>query len=128
MVGPEWRFRLAPAADVRRPLVPDVAVVPRDGLRGLEGRDLEGPPFGPLVVVEILSPEDLPAHLAHKRDVYFACGTLTMIVVDPHERIVDVYEHTGSVRRFTPDATLTSESFPEMQIALRPMFDAINFD
>ncbi len=128
LVGTEWRFRLAPAGEIRRPLVPDIALIPRDGLRGLEGRDFDSPPYGPLIVVEILSPGDQTAHLAHKRDVYFACGTLLMLVVDPLARTVEAFGHTGEFNRFEHDDTLTAADFPDMQIALRPLFAAIDFD
>ncbi len=127
LVGTEWRFRLAPADEIRRPLVPDVAVIPRDALRGLEGRDLEGPPFGPLIVVEVLSPRDRPDHIEHKRNVYFACGTLLLLVVDPLARTVGAFEHTGAVQRFHAAQTLISASFPDMQIALGPLFAKIDF-
>ena len=126
LVGPEWRFRLAPNGEIRRPLVPDIAAIPRDGLRGLEGRDFDSPPYGPSIVVEIRSPGDRESHLAHKRDVYFACGTLLMLIVDPLERTVDAYENDGSYRRFHQAETLTSEAFPDMRIALRPVFAAID--
>jgi len=128
IVGTEWRFRLAPAGEIRRPLVPDVAVIPRDGLRGLEDRDFDSPPYGPLIVVEILSPGEPPEQVAHKRDVFFACGTLLMLVVDPLDRTVDAFENTGTFRRFHQDQTLTTEAFPDMRIALRPIFAAIDFD
>ncbi len=128
IVGTEWRFRLAPAGEIRRPLVPDVALIPRDGLRGLEGRDFDSPPYGPTIVGEILSPGDPPAHLAHKRDVYFACGTLLMLVVDPLARTVETFGHTGAFHRFEQDETLTAGEFPDMRLPLRPVFAAIDFD
>jgi hypothetical protein len=46
-VGTEWRFRIAPPGEIRRPLVPDVSYVSFERLRGLAGRDLELPPFAP---------------------------------------------------------------------------------
>jgi Uma2 family endonuclease len=128
LVGSEWRFRLAPAGEIRRPLVPDIALIPRDGLRGLEGRDYDSPPYGPAIVIEILSPGDPPAHLAHKRDVYFACGTLLMLVVDPLARTVDAFEYDGTMRRFDQADSLTSAVFPDLRIALRPVFAAIDSD
>jgi len=128
LVGTEWRFRLAPAGEIRRPLVPDIAVIPRDGLRGLEDRDFDSPPYGPLIVVEILSPGDQQAHLAHKRDVYFACGTLVMFVVDPVARTVESFEHTGAFNRFEHDDALVAADFPDMNVPLRPVFAAIDFD
>jgi Uma2 family endonuclease len=128
IVGTEWRFRLAPSGEIRRPLVPDVAVIPGDGLHNLVGRDFDSPPFGPLIVVEILSPGDNLAHLAHKRKVYFACGTLLMLVVDPLKRTVEAFDHAGTVRRFEQNDTLTTDAFPDMKIALRPIFAKIDFD
>ncbi len=128
IVGVEWRFRLAPAGEIRRPLVPDIALIPRDGLRGLADRDFDFPPYGPLIVSEILSAGEPPEHLAHKRNVYFACGTLLMLVVDPFARSVDAFEHDGTVRRFGQDDTLKSDVFPDLHIALRPVFAAIDFD
>jgi Uma2 family endonuclease len=127
IIGTEWRFRLAPAGEIRRPLVPDIAVIPRDGLRGLEGRDFDSPPYGPLIAVEIRSPGEQLAHLAHKREVYFGCGTLLMLVVDPLERTVDSFEYTGAFARFQAGDTLRNETFPDMQIALGPVFAAIDF-
>ena len=128
IVGTEWRFRLAPAGEIRRPLVSDIALIPRDGLRGLEDRDFDSPPYGPSVVVEILSPGEPPAHLVHKREVYFACGTLLVLEVDPIERIVDAFEFSGDSHRYGQDETLTSEVFLDLRIPLRPVFAAIDFD
>jgi Uma2 family endonuclease len=128
IVGTEWRFRLAPSGEIRRPLVADIAVIPRDGLRGLEDRDFDSPPYGPTIVVEILSPGEKPAHLEHKRSVYFACGTLLMLVVDPIARTVEAFGHDGTVRRFDHDDTLTAGDFPDLQISLRRVFAAIDFD
>jgi Uma2 family endonuclease len=126
LVGTEWRFRLAPAGEIRRPLVPDIALIPHAGLRGLEGRDFDSPPYGPAIVVEILSPGDPPAHLAHKREVYFGCGTLLMLVVDPLERTVETFARDGTTQRFAQDDMLAADTFPDMRIALRPVFAAID--
>ena len=57
-VGPEWRFRVAPPGEVRRPLVPDVAYVSNERLRPLSYEELQLPPLAPDVAVEILSPGD----------------------------------------------------------------------
>jgi Uma2 family endonuclease len=126
LVGTEWRFRLAPPGEIRRPLVPDVAVIPRDGLRGLVDRDFDSPPYGPTIAVEILSPGERRDFLEHKRAVYFACGTLLVLVVDPLERTVTAYHQDGAERAFSQDDTLVSDAFPDMAIALRPVFAAID--
>jgi Uma2 family endonuclease len=49
----EWRFRIAPPNEIRRPLVPDIAFVSNERLRDLDDSDLELPPFAPDVAVEI---------------------------------------------------------------------------
>ena len=128
IVGTEWRFRLAPAGEIRRPLVADIALIPRDGLRGLKDRDFDSPPYGPSIAVEILSPGDPPAHLSHKRTVYFACGTLLVLEVDPIGRTVEAFEFSGHSHRYGQDDILMSEVFLDLRIPLRPVFAAIDFD
>jgi len=44
-VGPQWRFRVAPPGEVRRPLVPDVAYASNERLRPLSDEELELPPL-----------------------------------------------------------------------------------
>src|SRR5580658_4577470 len=74
-VGCEWRFRVAPPGEIRRPLVPDLAYVSYERLQGLEGRDLELPPFAPDVAFEILSPDDRRADVDDKIDTYLRAGS-----------------------------------------------------
>src|SRR5947209_18307452 len=62
-VGTEWRFRIAPPGEVRRPLVPDLAYVSKERLAGLEGMDLQAPPLAPDVAIEILSPSRVLRHV-----------------------------------------------------------------
>jgi len=63
-IGTEWRFRIEPPGEVRRPLVPDIAYVAYDKLRGFSREELQAPPFAPSVAIEILSPGDRPADVA----------------------------------------------------------------
>jgi len=48
-VGTEWRFRIAPEGEPRRPLVPDICFVAFDRLRGHTAEELETPAFAPNV-------------------------------------------------------------------------------
>lgn len=68
-VGTEWRFRIAVPGEARRPLVPDIAFVAFDRLRGLGEDDVQTPAFAPNVAVEVLSPGDDPRDTADKVDV-----------------------------------------------------------
>jgi Uma2 family endonuclease len=91
-VGPEWRFRVAPPGEMRRPFVPDVAYVSNERLRPLEGAELEVPPLAPDVAVEILSPDDRRADVDDKLDVYLRAGTSLVVVVDPMHRAVELHD------------------------------------
>ena len=97
-VGPEWRFRVAPPGEVRRPLVPDVAYVSNERLRPLTDAELEIPPLAPDVAVEVLSPDDRRIDLDDKIDVYLRAGSSLVIVVDPRGRIVELHDRAKTIR------------------------------
>src|ERR1700722_16422985 len=99
-VGTEWRFRIAPPGDVRRPLVPDVSFVKLERLRGHSFEELESPSFAPTVAVEILSPKDRKRDVASKIDVYLRGGVELVIVVDPSERTIGVHDGAARSRVF----------------------------
>src|SRR5271170_5852257 len=82
-VGPEWRFRVAPPGGVRRPLVPDLAFVRYERLRGLDRESIQTPALAPDVAVEILSPGDRRRDVDDKIAVYLAAGTSLVIIADP---------------------------------------------
>ncbi|HXO18214.1 MAG TPA: Uma2 family endonuclease [Candidatus Dormibacteraeota bacterium] len=96
--GPEWRFRVAPPGEARRPLVPDVAYVSNDRLRTLSDEELEIPPLAPDVAVEILSPGDRRADVDDKIDVYLRAGSSLVIVVDPPHRVVELHDRAETLR------------------------------
>jgi len=121
-VGTEWRFRLAPNGEVRRPLVPDICYLAYDRLRPLSDADRELPPIAPDVAVEIRSPGDRERYLAHKKAVYFATGTLVFIVVDPRTRTVTVDDLDGSRSTFCGDDVVTVARFPDLAIPLAMLF------
>jgi Uma2 family endonuclease len=91
-VGTEWRFRIAPAGEARRPLVPDVAYVSNDRLRHLSDEELQTPPLAPDVAVEILSPDDRRPDIDDKIKVYLRAGSSLVAVVDPARRIVELHD------------------------------------
>ena len=96
-VGPEWRFRVAPPGEARRPLVPDVAYVSNERLRPLSDQELEIPPLSPDVAVEILSADDRRADVDDKIDVYLRAGSSLVIVVDPQRRAVELHDAAKTV-------------------------------
>jgi Uma2 family endonuclease len=120
-VGTEWRFRPAPAGEIRRPLVPDVSYVSDARLAGLEGRDLEAPPFSPDVAVEILSPDDRARNVEHKIAVYLATGSSLVIVVEPRDRSVRLHDARG-IRVLRGDDVLTHAALPGFALSLPALF------
>jgi Uma2 family endonuclease len=120
-VGSEWRFRPAPAGEIRRPLVPAVSYASDARLAGLDGHDLEAPPFSPDVAVEILSPGDRARNLEHKIAVYLATGSSLVIVVDPRDRSVRLHDARG-VRVLRDADVIEHGAIPGFSLALPSLF------
>jgi Uma2 family endonuclease len=124
-VGPEWRFRVAPPSEVRRPLVPDVAYVSNARLRPLRDADLEVPPLAPDVAVEILSPDDHRVDVDDKISAYLRGGSSLVIVVDPQARIVELHEASGTVL-LDEDAMIEHTALPEFSYSVRALFAVLH--
>ena len=122
-VATEWRFRIAPPGEIRRPLVPDVAFVVTARLAGLQGLDLQAPPFAPDVAVEILSPDDRAARVEHKVGVYLAGGSSLVVVVDPSDRSVRLHD-AGGVRVLRGDDVIAHAALPGFALPLPELFAA----
>jgi Uma2 family endonuclease len=120
-VATEWRFRVAPPGEVRRPLVPDVSYVSAERLRGLDDEAYQVPPFAPDVAVEILSPGDLRADVAEKIDVYLRGGSLLVLVIDTTSRTFAAHDASG-VRTFTVGETFSHTALPGLSLSLGPLF------
>lgn len=97
-VGPEWRFRVSPPGEVRRPLVPDVAYISNQRLRPLSDEELQMPPLAPDVAVEILSPDDRRADVDDKIRTYLQAGSSLVIAVDPQRRVVELHDPRATTR------------------------------
>ena len=120
-VGTEWRFRIAPPGEIRRPLVPDVSYVSNEQLRALDGYDLEVPPFAPNVAVEILSPGWKRRNLEHKIGVYLAGGSELVIVVAPKTRTVHLHDAKGE-RILRADDAIEHAALPGFTLTLPALF------
>lgn len=120
-VGTEWRFRIAPPGDVRRPLVPDVAYVANERLRGLSGQDLQVPPFAPDVAVEILSPDDRRDDVNDKIAVYLRAGSAVVIVVDPERRTVELHD-VAHIKRMDETGVIEHPALPNFSYGARELF------
>jgi Uma2 family endonuclease len=124
-IASEWRFRVAPPGEVRRPLVPDLAYVSNERLAGLEGADLQAPPLAPDVAIEILSPSRVQRHVEHKVAVYLAAGSELVIVVDPQDRTVRLHDALG-MRVLSGEAVIAHDALPGFSLPLPTLFAALD--
>jgi Uma2 family endonuclease len=120
-VGPEWRFRVAPPGEVRRPLVPDVAYVLNERLRELSDADLEIPPLAPDVAVEILSPDDRRIDVDDKITTYVRAGSSLVMVVDPLRRVVELHDPSG-VATLNENDAIEHAALPGFSYSVRALF------
>lgn len=120
-VGTEWRFRLEPPGEVRRPLVPDIAFVRRERLAPKSHEEIQAPDFAPNVAVEVLSPGDDARDVAEKIRVYLRAGVSLAIVVDPHARTFVAHDASGE-RAFATHDTFVHTALPGFRLALAAFF------
>jgi Uma2 family endonuclease len=123
--GVEWRFRIAPPGGPRRPLVPDLAYVSYERMRGHDLEELEAPPFAPDVAVEIRSPGDRNADIADKVAVYLASGTELVVLVDPKRRTVVLHD-LGGVTHLTERDAMVHAALPGFRLDLAELFAALD--
>jgi Uma2 family endonuclease len=117
-VGSEWRFRIAPPGEIRRPLVPDVAYVSNERL---SDQELEVPPLSPNVAVEILSPDDRRTDIDDKIATYLRAGSSLVIVVDPKKRIVELHD-PNRIAALDESAAIEHAALPGFRFAVRDLF------
>jgi len=126
-VGTEWRFRLTPAGERTRPLVPDVAFISYERLDPLTPEERETPPVAPDIVVEILSPSDRRADVDAKCALYLACGVRLVLIVDPEKLRVEAFGGDGDHDTIGAVDAYAPPSIPGLVFPLRAMFDKLTY-
>ena len=120
-VGTEWRFRVAPPGEIRRPLVPDVAYLSYARSESLSDAECEVPALAPDVAIEILSLDDRPADVAAKIDTYVRAGASLVVVVDGGARNVVLHDRVGS-RTIASPGFVRHEALPGFELDLAAFF------
>jgi Uma2 family endonuclease len=121
MVGTEWRFKILPPGEERRPLVPDVAFLSYARMPYDIQLYTDEPEIAPDAVVEVQSATDSQADILEKVRVYLAAGTTVVFLVDTEQRIVTVCDR--SARRVVEEsATLTHTAMPGFELAIIELF------
>jgi Uma2 family endonuclease len=124
--GMSWTFRLAPRGEVRRPLIPDLAYLSYERARTLTREELDMPTIAPDAAFEILAPEDVPAHLQHKIDVYLATGASAVIFADPYSGSVSVHGANGG-RTLRPGEAFVHDVLPGFTFTVEEMLAEARF-
>jgi|SRR5271166_379993 len=121
IVATEWRFRVQPPGEERRPLVPDVAYLSYARLSYEEQQVTDEPKVAPDAVVEVLSPGDRRADLEEKVRVYLAAGTSVIFIVDPKQRFVKVRDADGE-HTVAETEVLAHGSSPRFSLDVHKLF------
>jgi Uma2 family endonuclease len=122
MVGPEWRFQIAPPGEIRRTLVPDVAYVSFERISRDEILGPNATRVAPDVAVEILSPGDRQRDFDEKVRVYLAAGTSVVFIVDTKVRTILAKDAQGS-RLFSDGEIVTHDALPGFSLTARTLFE-----
>ena len=120
-VATEWRFRVAPPGEARRPHVPDVAFVRSDQLFGLTEADMQIPALAPTVAIEILSPDDNRKDVASKIDVYLRASTELVVIIDPRSRTMTLHDSKGT-RTLSASDVFEHNALPGFELSLAWLF------
>jgi len=123
VVATEWRFRIRPPGEIRRPLVPDLAFVAFDRLDGLSHAELQSPAFAPSVAFEVLSPGDVAADVASKIDTYLRGGSELVVVIDATQRRMRLHAG-GTTTELRGPAVLEHPALPGLKLPIAPLFAA----
>ena len=121
MVGTEWRFRIMPEGEERRPLVPDVAFLSYERMPYEEQELTEEPCIAPDVVVEVRSPGDLWQDINEKIRVYLKAGTNVVFFVYPKPQTVTVYDRQGK-QVLGSDDVVSHATLPAFCLPVRELF------
>ncbi len=121
IVGTEWRFRVQPPGEERRPLVPDVAFLSYARLPYEIQIVTDEPKVAPDAVVEVLSPGDRRADVEEKVRVYLAAGTSVIFIVDTAKRIVRIRDIDGE-RLITEGGVIEHDALPGFSLRARRLF------
>jgi Uma2 family endonuclease len=125
-VGTEWRFRVPPNEYDTRSLVPDVAYISAGRYFALERKERTFPNVPPEIVIEILSPDDRASRVASKKRTYLAWGVLTVLIVDPETRSIEMYDIAGQFKFYGRRETFIHELFPGLTLPIDDVFAVLD--
>ncbi len=122
-LGTEWRFRVAVAGELARPLVPDLAYRSYDALpKDAPATDVAVPRGAPTVVFEILVKHELRADIDDKIQTYLRSGSSAVVIVDPATETVAVHDVEG-MHVWRAGETLRHDALPDFALDVGALFE-----
>lgn len=113
-------FKITENPDTVR--APDVAFVPRDRADAIPPRNYAA--FAPILLAEIVSPNDRPGEVLAKVADWLDAGAAIVWVIDPQRDVAQVYRVDGSVSFVARDGVLDGEDIlPGFRVVLSDMLD-----
>ncbi len=115
----ETGFVIARNPDTTR--APDVAFLRKERVPAKFKRGFfDGPPD---LAVEVVSPSDTHSELAAKVDEWLSAGTISVWVVDPPNRTIEVSRAQNQIRRYSVRDILNDEPLlPGFSLSLKDLF------
>jgi Uma2 family endonuclease len=123
-VGTEWDYDLTPPGGTTNRLVPDVAYLSYDRLAYDDEEAAQVPTIGPDVAVEILSQGQTLENSQRRIEIFRACGTALVILIDPNKEIGWLVD-AGGTRSLTRDDTVEHPALPEFSLPLKRCFERV---
>jgi Uma2 family endonuclease len=123
-VGPEWDYDLTPPGDRTHRLVPDVAFLAYDRVGYDDEEAAQVPATAPNVAVEILSQGQTLENSQRRIEIYLACGSQVVILIDPRAEDAWLVDNTG-VRHLNREDVIEHPALPEFALQLKRCFDRV---
>ncbi len=123
-VGTEWDFDLTPAGERTNRLVPDVAFLSYDRVPYEDVEASQVPVVAPDVAVEILSPGQTLENSSRRLQIFFACGTQLVVLIDPRAELAWLVD-ANETRTLTGNEAIVHRSLAGFTLPLRRCFDEV---
>jgi len=123
-VGTEWDFDLTPPGERTNRLVPDVAFLSYERVAYEDVDASQVPVVAPDVTVEILSRGQTLENSGRRLEIFFACGTKLVVLIDPRAERAWLVE-ANSTQVLERDDAITHRSLPGFVLPLRRCFEEV---
>jgi Uma2 family endonuclease len=123
-VGTEWDFDLTPAGGRANRLVPDVAFLSYESVPYEDDASAQIPIVAPDVAIEILSQGQTLENSKRRIEIFLACGSKLIVLIDPREENAWLVDAAGA-RELPRDGAIEHPAMPDFRLSLARCFEKI---